>query len=183
MSAVRETIRDIVDDIRPGDQLEGDHRRAALAWIDTGAVLCRTQKPVTPPVHLVSYVVLYDAEGSVLLLKHIKSGRLLPPGGHVEPGEHPYGTACRELWEELGIATGDDYVPAPHFLSLNSTVGPDSHTDVCLWYVALDSRTRPDVQVDEREAAEAAWFFPEDVLGRADTDPAMDRFLSKAAMV
>ena len=43
-------------------------------------------------------------DGGVLLVNHINAGLWLPPGGHVEPDEHPAQTASREALEELGIA-------------------------------------------------------------------------------
>ncbi|MEU4312510.1 NUDIX domain-containing protein [Nocardia sp. NPDC024068] len=43
----------------------------------------------------------------------IKAGLWLPPGGHVEPDEHPARTACREVAEELGITVDLTPVSAP----------------------------------------------------------------------
>lgn len=40
----------------------------------------------------------------VLLHRHRKLGLLLPPGGHVEPGELPDEAAVREVMEEAGVA-------------------------------------------------------------------------------
>ena len=42
-------------------------------------------------------------EGKVLLLRHAKLGKWLPPGGHIEPNELPDEAAVREVWEEAGI--------------------------------------------------------------------------------
>lgn len=42
-------------------------------------------------------------EGRVLLLRHAKLGKWLPPGGHIEPNELPDEAAVREVWEEAGI--------------------------------------------------------------------------------
>jgi 8-oxo-dGTP pyrophosphatase MutT (NUDIX family) len=49
---VRAAIRDEVASILPLDELEETHRSDTLAWIDSGATLCRTAKPATPPKHL-----------------------------------------------------------------------------------------------------------------------------------
>ncbi len=38
------------------------------------------------------------------LLRHPRYGRWMVPGGHVEAGEHPAETACREVAEETGLA-------------------------------------------------------------------------------
>lgn len=42
-------------------------------------------------------------EGRVLLHRHAKLGRWLPPGGHIEPHELPDDAALREVREEAGI--------------------------------------------------------------------------------
>jgi 8-oxo-dGTP pyrophosphatase MutT (NUDIX family) len=49
--------------------------------------------------HLVSYVVLRDQYGRILLVDHVNAGLWLPPGGHVEPDEDPEVTARREARE------------------------------------------------------------------------------------
>jgi 8-oxo-dGTP pyrophosphatase MutT (NUDIX family) len=99
---MRSAIREEIVSIRPFDALEYAHREDALAWIDSGVELCRTQKPATPPKHLVSYFVLVDQE-HVLLVDHKNARLWLPTGGHVEAGEHPRSTVVRELREELGL--------------------------------------------------------------------------------
>ena len=42
-------------------------------------------------------------ENKVLLHKHKKVGKWLPPGGHVEPNETPPEAAKREVFEETGL--------------------------------------------------------------------------------
>ncbi len=39
----------------------------------------------------------------ILLIKHLKLGLWLPPGGDMEPGETPLEAAARELYEETGL--------------------------------------------------------------------------------
>jgi 8-oxo-dGTP diphosphatase len=70
----------------------------------------------------VSYVAVLDlADGSSLLVDHINAGLWLPPGGHVESGEHPVETAGREAREELGMWTPAEALAAdprrfdPHY--------------------------------------------------------------------
>ena len=41
--------------------------------------------------------------GRVLLLRHRRYGKWLPPGGHLEPHELPDEAACREVREETGL--------------------------------------------------------------------------------
>src|SRR5215475_6387184 len=87
----------------PFDRQEQEHLSDALAWVASGAPLCRIEKPATPPKHLVSYFVVLD-EDAVLLVDHRNAGLWLPPGGHVEPGEHPRETVSREIREELNLS-------------------------------------------------------------------------------
>ena len=91
---LRYSIRGEVASIKPLDEVERIHQADALAWIDSGAPLCRTAKPATPPKHLVSYFAVVD-EDNILLVDHKSAQLWLPPGGHVEPGEHPRETVKR----------------------------------------------------------------------------------------
>jgi 8-oxo-dGTP diphosphatase len=174
--SVRRTVRDSVARVAPFDERELQDQQRMLRWIDSGAPLFRAGAPATPPVHLATYVVLFDDAGrEVLLIDHIKASRWLPPGGHVEPGEDPRRTAFRETSEELGIDApfhplfGDD----PFFVTSTRTVGPYSHTDMTLWFLLTADRCRR-LRVDASEARAAGWFpldtaLPESV-GRFDPE-------------
>jgi len=164
--------------IDPADAIERGHIAEVLDWIDSGAELCRLEKPATPPQHLVSYFALVD--GAHLLLVDHKSACLwLPNGGHVEPGEHPRATVARELREELGVELAHELEP-PLMVTCTTTVGLTAgHTDVSLWYVVKGDRYRPIVH-DTAEFNAARWFAFADVpLGRSD--PHLSRFLDKLA--
>jgi 8-oxo-dGTP pyrophosphatase MutT (NUDIX family) len=56
--------------------------------------------PVTRDFTVAVFVV---HKGGVLLHRHPKLGRWLPPGGHIEPHELPDDAALREVREEAGI--------------------------------------------------------------------------------
>jgi 8-oxo-dGTP pyrophosphatase MutT (NUDIX family) len=56
--------------------------------------------PVTRDFTVAVFVV---HKGRVLLHRHPKLGRWLPPGGHIEPHELPDDAALREVREEAGI--------------------------------------------------------------------------------
>ena len=174
----RAAISALVEAIRPLDDLERRHCDATLQWIHSGAPLCRTARPATPPCHLVSYFVVYDPQAeAVLLVDHRQAGLWLPSGGHVEPGEHPRDTVVREALEELQLAARF-LIAEPLLLTVTETVGVTAgHTDVSLWYVVRgDAAQRP--WYDPAEFHNVAWFAVDAVpLQRAD--PHMSRFLAK----
>jgi 8-oxo-dGTP diphosphatase len=173
---MRTAIRREVVSIRPFDEQEEIHQVDTLAWIDSGAPLFRTAKPATPPRHLVSYFAVIDGR-EILLVDHKSAQLWLPPGGHVEPGEHPRDTVARELREELGFVAGHN-IAEPLMITCTTTVGLTSgHIDVSLWYVITAPRTQA-INYDEHEFADVRWFrYSEVPLSRSD--PYLARFLAK----
>src|SRR6202022_4709179 len=79
-------IRRLIAQVMPADAVEEEHRRQALAWLDSTGDIFRRVKPCTPDPHLVSYFVVIDhQQDAVLLVDHRRAGLWLPTGGHVEP--------------------------------------------------------------------------------------------------
>lgn len=178
---MRDRIRQLVSSIRPFDELEAAHLASTIAWIDSGAELCRIEKPATPPKHLVSYFVLIDPRRrKLLLIDHIKAGLWLPAGGHVERHEHPNATVEREIQEELNIAA--DFASSdPLFITQTVTVGMTAgHTDVSLWYV-LKADSNCEIAYDPEEFNGYRWFGYDEILGAdiSTLDPHMHRFSRK----
>jgi len=172
-------LPDLIAALRPIDDREAAHQAETLSWLASTTDVYRRVKPATPPRHLVSYVVPADPDtGDVLLVDHRNARLWLPPGGHVEPGEHPALTAARELAEELGV-TGASSTPT--FLTVTETVGADAgHTDVSLWFPAEVCRDQP-LAVDAGEFAGVRWWSPAE-LAAADParfDPHLGRYLAK----
>lgn len=145
--ALRRAIRALVEAC-PGDTAQ------ALTWIDSGAELMRVKKPATPPVQLVSYCLPVDGD-QVLLGLH-RSGLWLPPGGHVEPGEHPTDAARREAREELR-QVADLRHEAPVLVTWTGTVGDGPHVDVALWYL-LHGHAGQIPDFDRAEFSQMRWF-------------------------
>jgi 8-oxo-dGTP diphosphatase len=177
-------IHDLVAHMIPLDPLEAEHIADTLRWLEDTDDVFRRSKPATPARHLVSYVVLLDHNNfDVLLVDHVNSGLFLPPGGHVEPDEHPAVTARRECREELGIdvslaGNGID----PTFLTVTTTIGFDpGHTDVSLWFIGEGSRRRR-LTIDKVEFRGARWWSVDEVTSaNAEVfDPHFHRFLKKA---
>lgn len=178
-------VRRLVEGIAPLDALEAEHRRRVLLWLRQTDDVYRRVKPRTPPQHLVSYFLLVDREGAqVLLVDHIKTGKWLPTGGHVEPGESPADTVRREAWEELGI---EARFPAwigdrPLFVSVSETVGAthERHTDVSLWFV-LEGSGHQVLTPDEGEFHDVRWWTANELAACEPTrfDPHLGRMLEK----
>jgi ADP-ribose pyrophosphatase YjhB (NUDIX family) len=172
---LRTVIRNEIERIEPFDAVESSHRKDALAWIDSGVELCRRERPATPPKHLVSYVVVVDT-WEILLVDHKNARLWLPPGGHVEPDEHPRFTVERELKEELGLTPSHPIGP-PLFVTCTETVGQTAgHIDVSLWY--LVRAEAKEVDIDGSEFESARWF-PFGEVPHARSDPHLLRFLRK----
>ena len=172
---------DLIAALVPADNLEAEQLADTLAWLASTDDVYRRVKPATPPRHLVAYVVPADPDtGDVLLADHRNARLWLPPGGHVEPGEHPALTAARELAEELGVSGA---AAVPVFLTVTQTVGVDAaHTDVSLWFPAAVRRDQP-LRVDEGEFAGVRWWSRAE-LAAADParfDPHLGRYLRRHA--
>lgn len=169
---LKSTITWLVSGVEPADDLGRAHRRQALRWLAGTDDIFRRVKPRTPSPHLVSYFLPVDrSAGTVLLCDHRLSGLWLPPGGHVEPGEHPLDTVRREAAEELGVPALPDEVlgEKPFFLTMTETVGPPDlrHVDVSFWF-ALTGDVEQHLQPDQREFAQVRWWTP---AGLRDADP------------
>lgn len=179
-------VHDLVSYIEPWDELEADHRADTLRWLESTDDVFRRVKPATPPRHLVSYVVLRDPEdGSSLLVDHVNAGLWLPPGGHVEPDEHPVVTAQREIREELAIEPVFFACPArPAFVTVTRTVGRDhGHLDVSLWFLLRGHRGMQ-LTIDRIEFREARWWTTAEVLSGdpRQFDPHYGRFVAKTRL-
>lgn len=174
---MRTQIRAELQSIQALDAQEQRDLADALAWLDSGAPLCRIAKPALPPLHLVSYFVLQD-EDHLLLVEHRNAGLWLPTGGHVEPGEHPRATVVRELQEELGLQMAESEVGPPLFITITETVGLTAgHRDVSLWYL-VKAKREAELIFDREEFHSVRWF-PLAALPLGESDPQLGRFVAK----
>jgi 8-oxo-dGTP diphosphatase len=188
MEPIVRQLHALVADLEPVDDLEAEHQRDVLHWLENSDDIFRRRAPMTPSKHLVSYFVPIDAAGSaVLLVDHIKAGRWLPPGGHVEPGEHPREAVRREAREELGMdaAFADPSGDCPCFVTVSETrYAENRHTDVSLWFV-LRADPAQRLSPDLGEFRQLRWWSMADIVA-ADPmsfDPHFGRMLTKIGIL
>lgn len=175
---IRSKIHQAVSSISPLDNLESQHIKFALDWIESGSEIFRIEKPATPEIHLVSYfVIISHNSDQILLVDHKKAGLWLPPGGHVDPEEDPMETVRREAKEELGIEA-EFFIDKAIFLTVTKTVGNVTpHTDVSLWYV-LKWDSYQFLDYDPNEFHQICWFAT-DKIPFEKSDPHLKRFIQK----
>lgn len=175
--SIKNRVRALINNITPTDALEAKHKEETLSWLKSTDEIYRIKSPNIPMKHLVSYFVLVDRpNGKILLGEHIKSGLVLPPGGHVEVEEDPYNCVERECWEELGVQASF-IIDMPVFITVTKTVGRDPHYDVSFWYL-LEGSEDMALKVDDAEFSSMKWYSLENIpYERAD--PHMYRFSSK----
>ena len=176
--AIRNKIYHSISKILPMDTLEEQHIDFVRDWIASGVEIFRREKPATPPIHLVSYFLVFSpSESKVLLVDHKKAELWLPTGGHVEPDEDPKETVVREAKEELGIDATFIF-EEPLFITVNETVGNvTKHIDVSLWYV-LKGHSNESLIYDKEEFHQIRWFSLEDIPWER-SDPHLSRFMQK----
>ncbi len=146
--------------------------------IESDIEIFRTEKPASPPIHLVSYFLVFSPEQTkVLLVDHKKAELWLPPGGRVELNEDPKNTVLREAKEELGIEA-EFLFEKPLFVTVTKTVGNViQHTDVSLWYAL---KWNPDnlLIYDKDEFNQIQWFGIDEIPFEK-SDPHLKRFIKK----
>ncbi len=178
MKKSHKIIQDLISSIRPWDETERLHIDLSLKWLDHASEIYRTAKPAIPDMHLVAYFAVIDLYAKkTLLVDHKKANLWLPPGGHVEPEEHPQDTVQREIKEELGI-DADFLFLTPFFLTVSETVGNTTpHTDVSLWYVVQGCQDHI-YNYDEKEFNQIRWFPIQEIPWK-NSEPHLSRFINK----
>ncbi len=144
----------------PADLEEAESLSQTLALL--GAHPDPFTRTAFTPGHLTASALLLSRDGArVGLIWHTKLGRLLQPGGHVEPGDASlWHTALRELCEETGLS-GDEVIPlgkAPldldvHDIPARGDEGAHRHFDVRYGFRLNHKRNVPPV----------TWLAPADL--------------------
>ncbi|MBW2987959.1 nucleoside triphosphate hydrolase [Candidatus Woesearchaeota archaeon] len=108
----------------------------------------------------------------VLLIKHKKIGKWLPPGGHIEPNETPDEALKREIKEELNLdieilnttrvaeeGNIKQQLAVPFYVNVHS-VG--SHDHCCLFYICKPKNPEQ-IALNQAELDGYKWFTKEEL--------------------
>ena len=110
------------------------------------------------PVHVTGSAIVVGSRG-VVLLRHKRLGLWLQPGGHVDPGETPWGAALREAHEETGLdvrfadVDGND---VPCLVHVDVHAGGRGHTHLDLRFLLDGGDADPCPPAGESQ--EIDWF-------------------------
>ncbi len=134
--------------------------------------------------HFTATAFVIDSRKRVLLLRHTRLGRWMPPGGHVEPNELPEETARRECKEEtnldveiIGLAGDDLFAGNPHegrmlkapLAMLLEEIpaypprGEPAHEHMDFLYLARPIDESQALKLAEEEASRMQWFTREEI--------------------
>jgi 8-oxo-dGTP pyrophosphatase MutT (NUDIX family) len=157
---------DPVDDVERGDIARFvDDMNRLLAPFDREA----------DPVHVTGSAFVVGRRG-VVLLRHLKIGTWLQPGGHVDPGETPWEAARREVVEETGL-TVEFHGGMPELVHVSVHDVPGGHTHLDLRYLFDGGAADPSPPPEESQ--DVAWFAWPDAIATAE--PSLAAILRRLA--
>lgn len=154
----------------PYDDLEArslTRIRRLLSWLP------RPLDEHADPMHVTGSAIVRDLDGRVLLHRHKRLGIWLQPGGHLDPGEPPWGAAVRETQEETGVAARHAAAD-PVLIHVDVHEGPRGHVHLDLRYLLVADGTTPFAPA-EGESTAIDWF-------PTDLDPALADASLRAAV-
>ena len=120
-----------------------------------------------------SAFIMHPTEPKILLLLHIRLGKWLQPGGHVELNENPLQALHHELIEETGLQPNDydiiepaeqpnitnkntNLLPLPFFFNDHLFKQGESHRHIDICYLIKAKTTK--LTKDPDGASEIAWL-------------------------
>jgi 8-oxo-dGTP pyrophosphatase MutT (NUDIX family) len=158
---LRQQVLDAVARLTPVDDVERDDITRFVAEV---ARLSEPFDRFADPIHVTGSGFVIGERG-IVLLRHLKIGTWLQPGGHIDPGEMPWEAARREVVEETGMAV-DFLDGAPELAHVSVHDVPDGHTHLDLRYL-FDGGTKEPAPPAE-ESQDVHWFSWDDAIGIAE---------------
>ncbi len=119
-----------VSELTPVDDVE---RRDIERFVAEVSRLAEPFDRHADPVHVTGSGFVVGGRG-IVLLRHLKIGTWLQPGGHLDPGETPWEAARREVVEETGMDV-DFLGGTPELAHVSVHDVPDGHTHLDLRYL------------------------------------------------
>jgi 8-oxo-dGTP pyrophosphatase MutT (NUDIX family) len=162
MNPLTEHVAEAVAARRPVDAREARSRDRILV------ALGRLDDPFdqqADPTHLTGSAIVLGPSG-VLLHLHKRLGMWLQPGGHIEPGETPWGAARREAAEETGLRFVAGSEPSL-LVHVDVHDGGRGHTHLDLRYV-LEVVGDDTPQPPAGESQDVLWFGWDQAIEVAD---------------
>ncbi len=102
--------------------------------------------------------VVLDGTGRILLGRRADTGAWAPPGGIIDPGEHPADAAVREIYEETGV------IALPELLACISVSEPIRYRNGDeVRYLEFTFRCRAaggQARVADSESTDVGWYEP-----------------------
>ncbi|MCL2574383.1 MAG: NUDIX domain-containing protein [Defluviitaleaceae bacterium] len=120
--------------------------------------------------------LVFNESGHILMIKHKRQGKWLPPGGHVDANELPCEAAAREVLEETGVKVqvlssvpalglSDNMakeLPLPLRIICADVEGTGLHNHIDLLYLCKAKNV--DTTPQEAEIDGIGWFSPEEAM-------------------
>ncbi|MFF0400094.1 NUDIX domain-containing protein [Streptomyces sp. NPDC005248] len=171
MPPARSDIRNLTENYLERHPAEREQLKPLLAALDADV---EPTSRATLPRHVTCSAVVIDRSRHVLHIGHKASGKLLPPGGHVEDDRALLAAALREVCEEAGIGPRDlcltpQLLGAPididvHDIDVNPAKGElaHQHFDFRFAFYTTAEQTASLVLQDE-EVSGAQWLPYADV--------------------
>jgi 8-oxo-dGTP pyrophosphatase MutT (NUDIX family) len=155
------SVHEAVAAHRPIDDRESTARVRVLAELERLSSPFLEDADLT---HVTASALVIGARG-IVLHRHRRLGIWMQPGGHVDPGETPWGAAVRETIEETGLEVVEPQT-GPVLVHLDVHPAALGHTHLDLRYLLLGSDTDP--RPSPGESQEVKWFSWSDANAIAD---------------